>query len=161
MLPSKRPIMAYSECSRQESNVRVSGFYSLTGVQIDGSSCPRHEPDWCRPHSAQNSNSRPSSNRSTWGCVEFGDHVVDQDDGVASTPVELGRISLIRRASNLAWGLRKVRNTRDDLLVTLLALRGVIARFLRLDAIDIWSSRSMQARAALLILIHQRTRQSH
>lgn len=95
-----------------------------------------------------------------WG-VEFGDHVVDQDDGVASTQVELGRISLIGRASNLAWGLRKVRNTRDDLLVPLLALRGVIARFLRVDTIDIWSSRSMQARAALLTLIHQRTRQSH
>lgn len=67
----------------------------------------------------------------------------------------------IGRASNLAWGLRKLRNTRDDLLVTLLALRSVIARLLRVEAIDIWSSRLMQARAALLTLIHQRTRQSH
>lgn len=97
---------------------------------------------------------------SKW-CVEFGDHVVDQDNGVASKQAELGRIGLIGRASNLAWGLRKLRNTRDDLLVTLLALRSVIARLLRVEAIDIWSSRLMQARAALLTLIHQRTRQSH
>lgn len=75
---------------------------------------------------------------SKW-CVEFGDHVVDQDNGVASKQAELGRIGLIGRASNLAWGLRKLRNTRDDLLVTLLALRSVIARLLRVEAIDIWS----------------------
>lgn len=96
----------------------------------------------------QNSNSRPGhldQPGSKW-CVEFGDHVVDQDNGVASKQAELGRIGLIGRASNLAWGLRKLRNTRDDLLVTLLALRSVTARPLRVEAIDIWSSRLMQAR---------------
>lgn len=78
---------------------------------------------------------------------------------------DLGQIDQLRGALNsvttLSIRTTALRRSRWSWVATLLALRSVIARLLRVEAIDIWSSRLMQARATLLTLIHQRTRQSH